>query len=1002
MASYSVAAAVFIAGMTVLLSFAMDPPGATVNLEQADLKSKGEAALDLLLGSPGYPVSWSTAASGADGVTRLGLVQSGTSIRLDPAKFDALARGRYLDPSSTNGYVDYAEAKDKLGLEGYDFHLRAFPALQSGTFSQYGVEGLDAYHVGYVGACPAGVINATATIEVAALNALEIGFQDARRTLDADGSLFCDSSSELRDHLVPLLGAGVPQSVISQGSGTPKHDFARLNATVLDRVLHHQENATGLTTALGLSSNGALGYNKGREIRATLGVANFSAVAVSTTLSWKEYVDSNHGAAGGDSGDYGYVEVSADGGRTWIPITSAAGSRSEDTASSAQTSGWWRNRTATIGLAECAACLGADEVIVALHWVADNDNNVGYGWIVDSVSIALTGFAKTFENPEFDLLIVGSEVSQTAMTAAEVKNAVRDYVTDYGGRLVVLGGDQSTNWLEPLFHTGIRDSSGGVGTPDLTHPLLTVPNELDYESYTYGGQEWTFSGGADEDLFTMVVGTSGGHVLSVSKPSAFGSNEHDGAVILTTYLPYTMTSDQAARFMANSITYGMYHSLYLEMGPEVPTDGTVASVVRSATMDRTRNGSGLYTDIAFVLYVWRGDTDLTGAAALTVPTAATSFTATAGDARVDLAWTPSTPPPGVTITGFKIWRGTQYGVSTLLASVPSGIVSYADTSVVNGVTYYYNLTATSSGGDGYSTSPISVTPATTPGAPNAPSVLAVANRHVVSWSAPASGGGSAITNYTLAISTGGGPYVASDVGNVLSHEWTVAAGTTYDYKVRASNAMGDGPYSGSTSASTVSLPNQVAGLTATGALGSVQLAWTSVPGATGYAVYRGATSGATAEIARYDGINTTWTDAGLNPGTTRFYRVSALNAFGEGTLSDEKSATTIALPNQVTGLAATGVLNGIQLAWTAAAQADGYVLYRGTASGSLTEIARYAGSNVTWQDLTVPAEATRHYAVAAWNAVGDGPQSAEASATALGTPSAPTIAAAPATGQGAG
>jgi hypothetical protein len=66
-------------------------------------------------------------------------------------------------------------------------------------------------------------------------------------------------------------------------------------------------------------------------------------------------------------------------------------------------------------------------------------------------------------------------------------------------------------------------------------------------------------------------------------------------------------------------------------------------------------------------------------------------TATGGNARVDLAWTPSTTG-GVT---YDVWR-TQDPVSGSYAKVnasPVATASYADTGVTNGQTYYYYVVA---------------------------------------------------------------------------------------------------------------------------------------------------------------------------------------------------------------------------------------------------------------------------------------------------------------------
>jgi DNA-binding beta-propeller fold protein YncE len=72
--------------------------------------------------------------------------------------------------------------------------------------------------------------------------------------------------------------------------------------------------------------------------------------------------------------------------------------------------------------------------------------------------------------------------------------------------------------------------------------------------------------------------------------------------------------------------------------------------------------------------------------------------------------------------------------------------------------------------------------------------------------------------------------------------------------------------------------------------------WTAVTGATGYNVYGSAASGvqvtATNRLTATPDTATSYTDAGLPLGTTRYYKVTAVNSAGEGPGSNEVTATT--------------------------------------------------------------------------------------------------------------
>ncbi len=173
------------------------------------------------------------------------------------------------------------------------------------------------------------------------------------------------------------------------------------------------------------------------------------------------------------------------------------------------------------------------------------------------------------------MLVVGSNVDHQVMTSAAAKHAVRDWVLG-GGTLVVFGSsEQTVQWLQPIFHSGIQSSSGGVATPDADHPLLVVSDTLDYDGYSSHGRAWDLkeSGGSSSaDKFTDVVKDGAGDaILTISNPGAYGK----GTVILSTWMPYDLFGDgnhpgqEGAKFTNNILMQG-YRGLFLDYGPRIP------------------------------------------------------------------------------------------------------------------------------------------------------------------------------------------------------------------------------------------------------------------------------------------------------------------------------------------------------------------------------------------------------------------------------------------------
>ena len=185
----------------------------------------------------------------------------------------------------------------------------------------------------------------------------------------------------------------------------------------------------------------------------------------------------------------------------------------------------------------------------------------------------------------YDVLVVGSGVDHSALTSAVTKNAIRDFVHN-GGTLMAMGSSsQSTQWLQPLFDVGVKTVNTGPFAPDVSHPLLHEPNDLDWQSYQNFGLGWdikTTGAGAHHSDFTHVVTAGGKDLLAVSNDGAFGS----GRIFLTEYQPRDIVSGlgltEAMNFMGNMFLYAERDHLYLEYGPQVPDGTEVTAVVRQS------------------------------------------------------------------------------------------------------------------------------------------------------------------------------------------------------------------------------------------------------------------------------------------------------------------------------------------------------------------------------------------------------------------------------------
>jgi fibronectin type 3 domain-containing protein len=178
------------------------------------------------------------------------------------------------------------------------------------------------------------------------------------------------------------------------------------------------------------------------------------------------------------------------------------------------------------------------------------------------------------------------------------------------------------------------------------------------------------------------------------------------------------------------------------------------------------------------------------------------LTATPGNGQVALAWTAPASNGGSPITAYSIYRGTASGGETLLATV--GVVAgYTDTGLTNGTTYYYQVAAQNAIGGGARSAELSAKPTTVPTTPRSVTARTNTTKGVtLTWVAPLSDGGAAVTAYRIYRSTTSGTetfFVA--VGNVLRYvDTATTAGLRYYYQVSAVNAVGEGPRSIQTNA----------------------------------------------------------------------------------------------------------------------------------------------------------------------------------------------------------
>jgi fibronectin type 3 domain-containing protein len=281
--------------------------------------------------------------------------------------------------------------------------------------------------------------------------------------------------------------------------------------------------------------------------------------------------------------------------------------------------------------------------------------------------------------------------------------------------------------------------------------------------------------------------------------------------------------------------------------------------------------------------------------------------AAAGNSSVGLTWTAPGSNGGASITAYKVYRSTTSGGETLLTTV-GNVNSFTDTTAVNGNTYFYDVSAVNSVGEGAASNERAATPATVPGAPTLTAAVAGGSSVALAWNAPASNGGAQITGYDVYRgTTSGGETLLTTLGSMSTYiDASLSAGTTYYYTVSAVNSRGEGARSNELSATPdATPPAKPAGVKLVVA-GTNQLAldWeasTDNVGVSRYNVFRNNVLVGTVTETQY-------LDSGLTAGASYTYQVRAVDAAGNFSQpSSNLTAKTFAVSNVATGTLAGAV-----------------------------------------------------------------------------------------------
>lgn len=400
---------------------------------------------------------------------------------------------------------------------------------------------------------------------------------------------------------------------------------------------------------------------------------------------------------------------------------------------------------------------------------------------------------------------------------------------------------------------------------------------------------------------------------------------------------------------------------------------------------RVRNPDG-QTSSGYETFTVTAPQSLPGSLTLSNETPVWDTTNPAGPA-VRLNWSASTGA-----TSYEVLRNGSKIYPT--SGTFTGQTFYNSVGLVSGQSYTYQIIARNAAGttgsNSISVGPMPNAPPSIPATPGYLEAQVFAYRVELGWTDQSTNEqgfkierrvGSAAWSQVATVGAVSG-------GDVFWTDTTTQPKTTYSYRVRAYNSLGNSGYTNESGGTTpagkpgsFTLNHDAAVWDATLPGPKVRLTWTPAADVGGYSLYRDG-SLYTAGIAGTSFTN----QSGLNAGQTYTYRIRASNS--EGTTDSNTVTVTMpqappAVPTAPDLLLASVASGGIQLSWAdRSSNEQGFKIERrpATAAGWVALVT--LGANVTsYLDTQTEYSTTYVYRVRAYNSVGPSTYSAEATAT---------------------
>ncbi len=526
-----------------------------------------------------------------------------------------------------------------------------------------------------------------------------------------------------------------------------------------------------------------------------------------------------------------------------------------------------------------------------------------------------------------------------------------------------------------------------VGNAPVTHTIIagslstiSAPAQIVSGGQTYIFTGWSDGGAITHDIIAPSVNTTltANYALPAvpTAPSGLVATSISTSQINLVWLDNA--SNETGYKIERRIGTGAWSEIFVT-GANITSYSNIG-LAQNTTYEYRIRATGAGGDSAY-----SASASATTASSITTPSAPTSLAASSiTTSTLTLSWTDNANNE----TSFILERRLLGGGYSVIATLAANTTSYADSGLTAGASYEYRVRASNSAGDSAVSNTLGVTMqtgSTTPASPTGLSATVLAGPQVqLTWTDASNNE----TGFTIQRRYAG--WIWGDIGTAAANatsflDTTSIGSVTYEYRIIATNALGNSGFSNSvlvdTSITGAVPPATPANLAASAASSTrINLTWEDIAtDETGYKIDRRLAGGAWAQIAAIAANSESYADTTVVAGNTYEYRVRATRNTVDGAYSNSASATTpggaTGLPDAPSGLSAVVTTKpNVQLTWVDNADNEtSFVIQRRYTGWIWGDVGTVGANTTTFTDTSGINNVTYEYRVVARNGTGSSP-----------------------------